>query len=916
MLISLLLGANALAFTPDESNFIGQEPVRVRRYHPGQQHQLRRSEGWLAFTGAEGAGWMARFDQRTGTAHRAWGPGIELGDFETVEEAGAAVVALLERYPDLIGVSTDELVLGSSGFDDASGTWFIQLDRVAYSSSASEDGSGPIDGIANMTGGVPVWRSGIAARIKNGRLMMLGVDTYPGASDLSLSPTLTSTAAIAAAIGGGPAPYSVHGDDYADLVVLPMEQGSGIDYRLCWEVHSATEAPVGKWVTFVDAHTGELVNVHNEVRFFSGDLHAEHDTRTVNGDMSISPLVGAYIDSDGDSAEVGADGAWSLTGSAAVASLNSDGIRVRDSGRIAEMALVEGENTWTNADASLAEIDSYVFIGHVRDWADEYAPHINNANNGWGRVTSNVNLDSSCNAYFDGDVNFYTAGSGCNNTARIADVNYHEWGHGFHYYNLLSGSWDGSMSEGIGDAVAFFQTGDSLVSPYFYTSGSGIRDASPDRVYPDDWVGEVHYDGLIFAGAVWDLWGELEDDMGAADAREVMFPLFVSGLRGGPEIPDAYDDFVAADDDNGDLSDGTPNLCAIIDAFSRHGLGPGGNAALFSLTTAPVGNQLADVAGYPVEADLINLAEGCSDFTVETAEVFYSTDEGSSWQSAALSGSGTVTGEIPAQAAGSHVLYYVSAESSEGESVTAPAGGEITPMSFYVGELVEIYCNDFEDGDGGFSSELLSGEETSGADDWMWGTPAGLGGDPDFAYSGDNIWGNDLGGTIDGEDYNGEYQNSKHNRLTSPAIDLLGYETVVVQFQRWLNVEDGYYDQAGVLINDETVWDNHTTTSDIGDEHHQDSQWALQTLTVDAAGMTDLTIGWEVITDEGLSMGGWNVDDVCVYGVEVPVIDPGVDGSVDGEIGTKGCGCASANQPASMFGVLWIMALALVRRRH
>ena len=36
-------------------------------------------------------------------------------------------------------------------------------------------------------------------------------------------------------------------------------------------------------------------------------------------------------------------------------------------------------------------------------------------------------------------VAFLSRGGGCNNTGRIADVSYHEWGHGFHYYNLLSG---------------------------------------------------------------------------------------------------------------------------------------------------------------------------------------------------------------------------------------------------------------------------------------------------------------------------------------------------------------------------------------------------------------------------------------------------------------------------------------------
>ena len=67
----------------------------------------------------------------------------------------------------------------------------------------------------------------------------------------------------------------------------------------------------------------------------------------------------------------------------------------------------------------------------------------------------------------------------------------------------------------------------------------------------------------------------------------------------------------------------------------------------------------------------------------------------------------------------------------------------------------------------------------------------GLGGDPDFAASGDYVWGNDLGGEVNGQQYNGEYQNSKHNQLLSPSFDVSDYEEIVLTYDRWLSVEDG-----------------------------------------------------------------------------------------------------------------------------
>ena len=102
-----------------------------------------------------------------------------------------------------------------------------------------------------------------------------------------------------------------------------------------------------------------------------------------------------------------------------------------------------------------------------------------------------------CNAYFDGELNFFRKGEGCNNTGRLSDVSYHEWGHGFHYHNLLSGVFDGSVSEGLADSIAFLQTGDAKISPYFYVSGGHIREVSANRSYPEDIVNEVHIDGLF-----------------------------------------------------------------------------------------------------------------------------------------------------------------------------------------------------------------------------------------------------------------------------------------------------------------------------------------------------------------------------------------------------------------------------------
>lgn len=861
MLIPLLLGSSALALAPSDDVHIGIEPQRVMRFHSELQHKLRNSSGWQDFLSAEGAGWDVRFDERAGTVYRAWGPGIDVGNPTSVQEAADAVLNLLERHPELLGVSTDALALGRSGYDAERDTFYIQLDRIVPESSSSRRSA--------TQDSTTFYRSGVLARIKYGKLILLGIATHPNAPDLG-DPTVYLDEAVDIAVQQGPHPNAEHAYVDAKTVVLPLEAGSGLDYRLTWEIRTETQSPRGIWVSYVDAHSSELINVHNEVRYVSGTLSAEHDIRNPESGFSTSVLSYLNVESDaGESGQTDASGNYSVSGSAIVAGLTGEYITVRNQEGDDASLYTDGNGTFTESSASMAEIDTYHFLTETINWADRFAPNVNAV---WfdyyGTVVSNVNINSSCNAYYDGNVNFYRAGSGCNNTGRLADVIYHEWGHGFHYTNIESGNIDGAVSEGVGDSISTFFTEDSTIAPYFSTNGSGIRNVGPNRVYPEDVVNQVHTDGLIFGGAVWDFWAELRDTYSDPnDAREALFNVFVGGMKGGPDIPGSYDEFVVADDDDGDLSNGTPHLCELIEGFLLHGLGPGGSSSLIELSHEQVGNQ--PPADTDISVDFLNLAELCSDGDLREAEVFYSTNEGETWDRADLDlAAESAGGIIPAQEPGTKVLYYIEGETTEGTTIRAPQGGSITPISYYVGDMVEVFCTDFENDDGGFTSELLSGEETEGANDWMHGTPNGLAGDPAFAYSGDKVWGNDLGGTIDGQQYNGAYQSEKHNRLLSPMIDVSQYGgPYVVQFQRWLTVEDGYYDIARVTVNNGSSWENHATEYDIGDEHHQDSMWALQTVLVDEAPEGFLQIGWEIESDGGLEFGGWNIDDFCVYAV-------------------------------------------------
>ena len=298
---------------------------------------------------------------------------------------------------------------------------------------------------------------------------------------------------------------------------------------------------------------------------------------------------------------------------------------------------------------------------------------------------------------------------------------------------------------------------------------------------------------------------------------------------------------------------------------------PNGGSGLLSLEHTPLDNQPFGTT-LSIDAEIIQFAVQCTSASPETAILRFSWDNGLSWESAALDLSETaITGEIPAYLDTGIVQYFIEMTDTEGNTVSIPPDGDRHPFALYVGDVEEIFCTDFESDDGGFTHALLAGENREGADDWAWGTPNGLGGDPETASSGSMIWGNDLGGEVNGQQYNGEYQNSKHNRLRSPNFDVADYDSVILTYDRWLTVEDGFYDQALILMNDTEIWRNHASTENVGDEHHRDRQWQTHSLLVDVTGVDTTSFAWDIVSDRGFTMGGWNIDNVCVYGIPKPV---------------------------------------------
>ncbi len=258
---------------------------------------------------------------------------------------------------------------------------------------------------------------------------------------------------------------------------------------------------------------------------------------------------------------------------------------------------------------------SFYHLNRVMEKGRSWLP-----SNGWlaSQVVDNVNVNNTCNAFWNGSVNFYRSGGGCRNTGELQGVFVHEWGHGLDAND--GGGYD-NPSEAYADIVAFMEARESCVGRGFFVSGncggygdacldcSGIRDqdwgahqrqlpATPTNFLQTNCGGgdgpcgrEGHCEAYVSAQAVWDLAArDLPaaglDPASAWQLAEKLFYLSRLGSGGNAyncALPSSdgcgtgswYHKFRLQDDSDGNLTNGTPHAAAIYAAFARHGIACG-----------------------------------------------------------------------------------------------------------------------------------------------------------------------------------------------------------------------------------------------------------------------------------------------------------------------------------------------------
>ncbi|TMQ72798.1 MAG: T9SS type A sorting domain-containing protein [Candidatus Eisenbacteria bacterium] len=171
-----------------------------------------------------------------------------------------------------------------------------------------------------------------------------------------------------------------------------------------------------------------------------------------------------------------------------------------------------------------------------------------------------------------------------------------------------------------------------------------------------------------------------------------------------------------ADDDDGNLDDGTPHMNQIAAAFGAHGIGTGmfismGHVALEDQPTP---------SPYAIQAQ-ISYSGPIGGVDPASPRVFYSVN-GSPFGSVPLTSSGgnDYTASIPAPAR-SIVRYYLKVSDLYGDSRTLPSDSS-QPIAFLAGPTTTYLLHDFEADDGWIAGDP-SDDATTGR--WEWVVPQG-----------------------------------------------------------------------------------------------------------------------------------------------------------------------------------------------
>ena len=715
-----------------------------------QELKAQADSGFDAFTAAAGGTWAAQVDRRTGRIAYVEGSGIPWfpgrGNSLRLQDvlrylAGrpAPDLAAYDRkarefapgVAPMLGFDAAALRLnaGRSGAP-APHVWFVDYDVLV--------GDRPVEGAR------------VVFVVNNGNLISAGTENLPVLGAPAPRRLLAADKAldvVARHIGGffldevwaDAGSYhllpALTGDARFDA---GYDSGNGRGIVGIWQFVFRRSGEVGTWRARVDAESGELLEFRDVNEYGSVTGGAYKGDRPAAETVMPMPFAnygsGLYANSAG-----------LFSGTTGTTTLSGQYVGISDScGAISKAAdanglIAMGSSTGTDcttpgsggAGNTHASRTQYYMVNRAKEVGRGWLP-----SNSWlaAKLTANVNLNQTCNAYWNGStLNFFKSGGGCANTGELPGVSLHEWGHGLDTNDGSGSSADNGTGETYGDTSAFLATHSSCIGNGFLssncggygnacTSCTGVRDVDyakhsnavastvdnftrplcpTSSNYKGPCGREGHCESLVSSQALWDLAARDLPGAGTGRAWTVLDRLWYLSratatkafqctttatpwTSNGCFTGSYFRSMRAVDDDNGNLTDGIPHGGAIAAAFDRHGLActtDAGWNVTFSATTPPAAPTLSVTAGSNSAAlswsgssgvyDVFRNETGCNAGFIKVANDLSAT----TYTDNAVANGFTYYYQVVAQPSGNEAA---ASAPSTCQSVT-PTGGSCTP---------------------------------------------------------------------------------------------------------------------------------------------------------------------------------------------------------------------------------------------
>jgi Zn-dependent metalloprotease len=741
------------------------------------------------------ADWRVQTNRITGTVHAAYGGDLMLVDGGVREEAQAAAAAreFLASHTGLLGTRTDNLEL--QAVVHSRGKWAVHYRQIAY--------------------GLPVTTGSAFVVIgDSGRLMAFGSDFFPEGHDSLARPALTAAeATLAAANALGGTPRSDRPEE-ADLVCVPAPGDEVYELRAAYRVVFESEAPFGKWESFVDAVSGEILGRQNLYRTGDvfGDVHAivqdtgycdGQSTRGIkNMNVTLSGVGTVVTDEFFEFLfpDVGSD---PLT---ITAEFRGPFFNVNRATGLGADALYTGTAVpgvahpifWDGTNARQDERDTFFNANRVHDFMKSIDPTFTELDYSMPVAVGRTDFYCPGNAWWDGTgMNFCEAGSGYANTGEMGNVVYHEYGHGVTqelYLKYARPEPPSDIHEGNSDIIAVFNDRESIIGRGFYVGNctGGIRDLNNSLRYPEDLTGSGHHDGQIIGGVIWDAWQSLLATYPQAVADSIAwYDWHYSRDLGGPQTqPDQVLWTFIADDDDANLDNGTPNYDHLCLGATNHGFDCPEILTGVIIQHTPLGHTEDGSAGFDVMATITS-----TETTLNPAMLLvYYRVNGGSYTDLLMSATGNpdeFSAHLPALSQNSEVEYYIYAEDMNGNNRSNPP---TAPTAVHAFDVAYEY-DDLESGVAEWTAGVPGDDATTGV--WEVCDPIGTAAQPEYDATADPGVNAFITGQCSGPNcptgctLGCNDVDSGTTTLLSPVYDLSTATQATIKYDRWYSNSTG-----------------------------------------------------------------------------------------------------------------------------